>query len=85
MFGIIIQPQKEINFRPEYEAYADKIEFMGTGKNEGIAFCPEPDVNRLQGNGYTHLLTMDQDSSFVDFSKVQDIIRNPAYLLFART
>lgn len=28
-------------FRPEYDAYADKIEFMGTGKNEAYCFCPE--------------------------------------------
>ena len=63
-------------FRPEYEAYADKIEFMGTGKNEGIAFALNRCIEWATGNGYTHLLTMDQDSSFVDFSKFQDIIRN---------
>ena len=63
-------------FRPEYEAYADKIEFMGTGKNEGIAFVLNRCIEWATGNGYTHLLTMDQDSSFVDFSKFQDIIRN---------
>ena len=61
-------------FRPEYEAYAHKIEFMGTGKNEGIAFALNRCIEWATENGYTHLLTMDQDSSFVDFSNSFQVI-----------
>ena len=75
-------------FRPEYDAYADKIEFMGTGKNEGIAFVLNRCIEWATGNGYTHLLTMDQDSSLWIFqsSRILYVIwMTTAYLPFVRT
>ena len=61
-------------FRPEYKQYSDKIIFLGTGKNEGIAFALNRCIEWALANGYTHLLTMDQDSIFVDFEKFNGII-----------
>lgn len=51
------------------DEYADKIEFKGTGKNEGISYALNYALNYAYDNGYTHLLTMDQDSYWIDFSK----------------
>lgn len=46
---------------PEYE---NKIIFMGTSKNEFISFALNQAAEYGVRNGYSHLLTMDQDSFF---------------------
>lgn len=55
------------NYRIELPEYADKVSFMGTGKNEGIAFALNRAVEYAKSNGFTHILTMDQDSYWEDF------------------
>ena len=52
--------------------YAEKISYMSTDKNEGIAFPINKCIEWGKKNGYSHILTMDQDSyweNFVDFVK----------------
>lgn len=49
---------------PEYDSI---ISYMGTGKNEGIGYALNRAVEYATKNHYTHLLTMDQDSQWVDF------------------
>lgn len=46
-----------------------KIQIMGTGRNEGLSFAYNRAVKYAQDNGYTHLMTMDQDSQWEDFKK----------------
>lgn len=55
--------------------YADKIIYMGTGKNEYIAYPLNRAVEYGQQNGFTHILTMDQDSCFENghFEKFKQI------------
>lgn len=78
--NVIIWENTPVNdnasYKIEVQEYCNKIIHLGTGKNEGIAFALNRCIEWATENGYTHLLTMDQDSSFVDFSKFQDIIRN---------
>jgi rhamnosyltransferase len=49
---------------PEHQA---KISYMSTGRNEGIGYPLNRAVEYAVDNGYTHLLTMDQDSYWEDF------------------
>lgn len=48
-------------------AYADKVTFMSTGKNEGIGYAINRAIEYSIENNYTHLLTMDQDSEWDNF------------------
>lgn len=67
--------------------YGDKIIYMGTGKNEGIGYPLNRIVEYSKKEGYTHLLTMDQDSLFVDFEKYKKAVyennENPNIGIFA--
>jgi rhamnosyltransferase len=60
--------QSKDYFQSLKESYKDKIQVMGTGKNEGISYA----LNRVAEWGikenYDYLLTMDQDSSFAEGS-----------------
>jgi rhamnosyltransferase len=47
---------------------ADKIRFMGTGQNVGLGKAYNEAVGYAKEQAYTHLMTMDQDSCFVNFS-----------------
>lgn len=73
------------NYRIELPEYADKISYMGTGKNEGIAFALNRTVEYAQAHGYTHLLTMDQDSYWEDFRQYKNNVDNyiDQYSIFA--
>ena len=44
--------------------HSDKVEIYSTGKNEYLAFPFNETIRLAQKQGYTHLLTMDQDSCF---------------------
>ena len=48
--------------------YWSKVSFMGIGKNMGIAYPLNRAVEWGIEYGFTHLLTMDQDSKWQDFS-----------------
>lgn len=66
-------PSEDIkNYRIEIPEYADNISYMGTGKNEGIAFALNRAVDYAQSHGYTYLLTMDQDSVWRNFKLYRD-------------
>jgi rhamnosyltransferase len=53
----------------------DKVEVRTTGKNEYLAFPFNETIRWAQKQGYTHLLTMDQDSYFKEDSFGQFIER----------
>lgn len=56
----------------ELEGIENKIIRMGTGKNEGIAYALNRAAEWAIDNGFTHLLTMDQDSEFVNFNHYKE-------------
>ncbi|MBQ1866508.1 MAG: hypothetical protein II151_06245, partial [Bacteroidales bacterium] len=64
--------------------WASKIEFCGTGENSGLPKAYNYAWKTAAAEGFTHLLTMDQDSCFTDFpayfalaEKVPDCICGP--------
>lgn len=65
----------------------EKISFMGVGKNVGIGYALNQAIKYGLANGYTHLLTMDQDSVWIDFGKYAKLIQEYAtsYHIFAPT
>ncbi len=64
------------NYRILIPEYKHKIIYMGSGENELIAYPLNQCVLYSIENGYTHLLTMDQDSSFETghFKKYKSIL-----------
>lgn len=50
------------------EGYENRIVRMGGGRNSGIAYPLNRAVEYARTNGYTHLLSMDQDSRWEDFA-----------------
>jgi rhamnosyltransferase len=54
------------------------VEYRSTGKNEFLAYPFNEIVKYAQNNGFTHLLTMDQDSIFMEghFASFINIITN---------
>ena len=62
----------------------DKITYMGTGENMGISYALNQALDYASNNGFTHLLTMDQDSFWVDFElfKMFVSLNNPADTIF---
>jgi rhamnosyltransferase len=67
--------QLKYNIRiPEYNK---KIVYLGNGKNEGIAFALNQAVDLIMNNpdNYTHLLTMDQDSTWINFQEYFNVIK----------
>lgn len=68
-------PQKEkSNYKITISCYEDKIVYLGTGKNEGIAYPLNSAIQWAAGGGYTHLLTMDQDSRWENFQEYKNLI-----------
>jgi rhamnosyltransferase len=57
---------------PEYE---EKIVYLGTGKNEGIAYALNRSIEWSIENGFTHILTMNQDSIWDNFDFFRQKIR----------
>lgn len=53
---------------------SDKVTYLGTGSNEGIAYALNRSVEWGINNRFTHLLTMDQDSLFVDARKFRKAV-----------
>lgn len=53
----------------------EKIHAMGTGENVGIAYALNRAVEWGLEHSFTHLLTMDQDSNWVDFQSYKDGVR----------
>lgn len=54
--------------------YEDRMIFLGTGKNEGIAYAINQTFKWAVENGFTHLLTMDQDSIWHNFENYRNKI-----------
>ncbi len=55
------------NHKVELPEYSDKIVHMGTGNNEGLGYAYNEGVKYAKSFGYSHIMTMDQDSYFIDF------------------
>lgn len=53
-----------------------KIHFMGSGKNEGLSYAYNRAIEYASRNGYTHLMTMDQDSQWENFDKYREFAEN---------
>ena len=68
---------------PEQAGFAflkdDKIHIYGNGQNEGIGYALNQGVRYAAENGFTHLLTMDQDSHFSGetFASLVHALGNP--------
>lgn len=66
----------ESSFKVALENYSSKIVYKGTDRNEGIGYALNRSINWAIENGYSAILTMDQDSFFEDFktfnSKVEE-------------
>ncbi len=68
-------PQDDIdNYKILLPDYEDKVIYKGTGKNEGIAYPLNRIVEYGILNNYTHFLTMDQDSYFVNFKNYKECV-----------
>jgi rhamnosyltransferase len=54
----------------------DKIDVIGDGRNRGIAYAINQALNifNAANSNYTHLLTMDQDSTWLNFSKFLEVV-----------
>jgi rhamnosyltransferase len=55
-------------YKIEIPEYQDKIIYLGTDKNEGIAFALNKSTDYALSENFTHILTMDQDSFFPDLT-----------------
>ncbi|OCW95446.1 hypothetical protein A9168_01945 [Macellibacteroides sp. HH-ZS] len=70
-------PEKDRSlFDLDLSEYSNKIIFLGTKKNEGIAYALNKSSEWALTNGFTHLLTMDQDSYWLNFKLYKDYICN---------
>jgi rhamnosyltransferase len=58
--------QAKIILPEEYREQKEKIIEMGDGKNVGLGMAYNTALNYALEHHYTHLLTMDQDSRFID-------------------
>lgn len=52
-----------------FQSLSPKISFMGYGENKGIGYALNRVAEKAKLDGYTHILTMDQDSYWEDFNK----------------
>lgn len=70
---LIIWQNTPTEFQNEYQIvlpeYENKILTLTSGKNEGIAYALNQAIKWGFENDYSHILTMDQDSLFVNFSE----------------
>lgn len=63
-------PREDVDrYKLSLSEFADKIVCMGTGKNEGIGYALNRAVEYAEEMECTHLLTMDQDSTFPSSEK----------------
>jgi rhamnosyltransferase len=77
----------KMNYRINLLQFEKKIVYLGTGKNEGIAFALNNSFKWAIQNSYTHILTMDQDSLWNNFAlfidKITELQSNKEYSIFA--
>ncbi|WP_026706974.1 glycosyltransferase [Flavobacterium frigidarium] len=75
---IIYQNSDIYTVRNELEKYGNKLVYLGSGENIGIAGALNEGVKWAQRNHYSHILTLDQDSSFErgHLSKFKYLIEN---------
>lgn len=53
----------------------EKVVYMGEGRNMGIAYALNQAINTINNSSiYTHLLTMDQDSTWINFKDYREAI-----------
>lgn len=52
-----------------YPPRCSKVHFVSTGKNEGLSYAYNRGIEYAKANGFTHMMTMDQDSEWVNFDK----------------
>jgi rhamnosyltransferase len=78
---LIIWENTPLHERQKYkisiDSYSDKIIYMGTSVNEGMAYALNKSVEWSIKNNFTHILTMDQDSYWINFGEYREkIIEN---------
>jgi rhamnosyltransferase len=59
-------PEKE-SYKVVLPEYSDKIIYLGQSENKGMAYALNRCVEWSLDNGFSHILTMDQDSYWGDF------------------
>jgi rhamnosyltransferase len=57
-------PGVKLSSQPFLKDYNDKVVFLSAGTNVGMARALNEGVKWAMSNGFTHILTMDQDSYF---------------------
>lgn len=62
------------NYSIKISEYSNKLIYKSTGKNEGIAYALNQVVNWAIDKGYTHILTMDQDSFWENFDDYKNTV-----------
>jgi len=64
------------NYITNVDLCNEKVIFMGNGKNMGIAYALNQAYEMMMNDSYnfTHLLTMDQDSNWVNFEEYHKVI-----------
>ncbi|MDR0660904.1 MAG: hypothetical protein LBG19_08935 [Prevotellaceae bacterium] len=68
-------PEPDRNkYRIEIPEYANKIAHLSTGENEGIAYPLNRAAELGIADGFTHILTMDQDSYWENFDYYKNIV-----------
>ena len=88
---LIIWENTPIHDRENYHIlipeYNNKIVFLGTHKNEGIAYALNRSIEWSIENKFTHILTMDQDSLWNNFEffkqKISKYTNDPGIGIFA--
>lgn len=54
----------------------NKLHFASTGSNEGLSFAYNRAIEYAKAHGYTHLMTMDQDSKWENFKEYKQECEN---------
>lgn len=52
--------------------YLNKIKVLGLGENKGLSFAYNKGIEYAIMNGYTHIMTMDQDSVWLGFAEFKE-------------
>lgn len=87
---LIIWENTPVSIKHQYslqDSFKDceNITFLSTGKNEGIAYPLNRAIEWANSKGFTHILTMDQDSCWSDIKKfIYDVNKlHNQYKIFA--
>ena len=68
-------PQTDsLNYKLNLKTDSNKITYAGIGYNAGISYALNYAIRFAIENGYTHLLTIDQDSEWIEFGEYKEYV-----------